>query len=107
MATYTEYLTKVQDDVLTSIKEAQDASLKSMISFREIAANYPTSVQTLPKFEGFPTPAEVIQQSFDFAEKFLEMRKDYTLKVAELIETAQKQAVDATARGAKAAKHNN
>jgi phage-related tail protein len=107
MPTYTEYLEKVQEDVLTQIKEAQDASLKSMESMREIAANYQTTVPALPKFEGFPTPSQVIAQSFEFAEKFLDIRKAYTLKVAELIETAQKQAVDATRNAAKTAKHNN
>jgi hypothetical protein len=107
MPTYTEYFNKVQEDVLTQIKEAQDASLKSMTSLRELAASYPTTVPAMPKFEGFPTPSEVIEQSFEFAEKFLEIRKAYTLKVAELIETAQKQAMDATRPTVKAGKHNN
>ena len=91
MPTYTEYIEKVQEDVLNQIKEAQDASLKSFAA--------------MPKFEGFPTPSEVIEQTFDFAEKFLELRKAYTLKVADLIETAQKQFVEA-ARPSKSAKHN-
>ncbi|MBV8082684.1 MAG: hypothetical protein JO293_07300 [Candidatus Eremiobacteraeota bacterium] len=105
MPTYTEYIEKVQEDVLNQIKEAQDASLKSFASLREMAGSYPTSVSAMPKFEGFPTPSEVIEQTFDFAEKFLELRKAYTLKVAELVETAQKQFVEA-ARPSKAAKHN-
>jgi hypothetical protein len=110
MPTYTEQLTKVQEDVLNTIKEAQDASLKSMHAFREIAASYPTTVPTLPampKLEGFPTAHEVIEQSFEFARKFWELRKDYTLKVAELIETASKQAADASVRASKSGKHNN
>jgi hypothetical protein len=89
MATYTEYLNKIQEDVLTSIKEAQDASLKSLSSFGEIAAKYPATAPAMPKFEGFPTPAEVIEQSFDFAQKFIDLRKEYTLKVAEMIASAQ------------------
>ena len=90
MPTYTEYFNKLQEDVLSQIKEAQDASLKGFAA--------------MPKFEGFPTPSEVIEQTFDFAEKFLEMRKAYTLKVAELIENAQKQFVE-SARPSKA-RHN-
>lgn len=104
MTTYTEYLTKVQEDVLSQIKEAQDASLKGFVSLREIAGSYPATFPTLPKFEGYPTPTEIIEQSFDFAEKLIELRKDYTLKVAEMIENAQKQTAEATAR---AKKHNN
>jgi hypothetical protein len=103
--TYVDYLSKVQEDVLDQIKEAQEVSLKSFASLREQFAAYPGMPATT-KFEGFPTPAEVIEQSFDFAEKFLEMRKAYTLKVAELIETAQKQFVDAARTTAKTAKHN-
>lgn len=107
MPTYTEYFTKVQEDVLNQIKEAQDASLKSMTSLREMAASYPTTLPTMPKLEDFPTPAEAIKQSFEFAEKFLEIRKAYTLKLAQMIETAQKQAVDASRTTVKAGKRNN
>lgn len=105
--TYADYLTKIQEDVLDTIKEAQDASLKSFASLRELSANYPTTVPAMPKIDGFPTPVELIKQSFEFAEKFLEVRKEYTLKVAELIETAQKQVVDAARATAKQGKHNN
>ena len=104
--TYADYLTKIQDDVLDTIKEAQDASLKSFASLRELGASYPTTVPAMPKIDGFPTASELIKQSFDFAEKFLEVRKEYTLKVAELIETAQKQVVDAARATAKPSKHN-
>ena len=93
--TYADYLTKIQEDVLETIKDAQEASLKSF------------AVPAFPKVEGFPTAAELIKQSFDFAEKFLEVRKEYTLKVAEMIEAAQKQAVDAARATIKAGKHNN
>ena len=105
--TYADYLTKIQDDVLETIKDAQDASLKSFASMREFGMSYPTTVPAMPKFDGFPTAAELIKQSFDFAEKFLEVRKEYTLKVAELIETAQKQAMEAARATVKTAKNNN
>jgi geranylgeranyl pyrophosphate synthase len=104
--TYTDYISKVQDDVLDQIKEAQDVSLKSFASLREMSASYPT-MPAMPKLDGFPTPSEVIEQSFEFAEKFLELRKAYTLKVVDLIETAQKQFADAARTTAKTAKHNN
>ena len=103
---YADYLTKVQEDVLDTIKEAQDASLKSFASLRELAVNYPAAPMA-PKFDGFPTAAELIKQSFDFAERFLEVRKEYTLKVAELIEAAQKQAVEAARATTKPSKHSN
>ncbi|MBV8172618.1 MAG: hypothetical protein JO219_11880 [Candidatus Eremiobacteraeota bacterium] len=103
--TYTDYIAKVQDDVLAQIKEAQDVSLKSFASFRELSATYPT-MPAMPKLEGFPTPAEVIEQSFDFAEKFLELRKAYALKVAALAETAQKHFADAARTTVKASKNN-
>jgi hypothetical protein len=105
--TYADYLTKIQEDVLDTIKEAQDASLKSFASLRELGANYPTTVPAMPKIDGFPTASELIKQSFDFTEKFLEVRKEYTLKVAELIENAQKQVIDAARATSKPSKHNN
>ena len=39
-----------------------------------------------------PTPTQLVELSFGFASQFLELRKAYTLKVAEMIAEASKTA---------------
>jgi len=104
--TYTQYLEKVQEDVLEGIKENQDATLKSIESFRELAAAYPTTVPAFPKLEGYPSATELIEKSFEFTHKLLDLRKDYAIKFAEIVEAAQKQVLDATVRHPKTSKQN-
>lgn len=99
---YIEYFAKLQEQGLAAVKQAQDASLAALTSFREIAAQFPTNTEVTP-FAGIPTPAKAIEQSFDFASKLLELRKQYALHVAELLVSAQKAATEAAVRAAKAA----
>jgi hypothetical protein len=104
--TYTQYLEKVQEDVLEGIKESQETTLKNIASFRELAVAYPTTLPAFPKLEGYPNATELIEKSFEFTHKLIDLRKDYAIKFAEIVETAQKQVLDATVRQTKSAKHN-
>ncbi len=81
---FIESLTKFQEESLATIKQAQDANLAAFSSLTEIATKSAASLPTFPKFEGIPNPSAVIESTFGFAEKFLELRKDYALKIAEL-----------------------
>lgn len=104
--TYTQYLEKVQEDVLEGIKESQDATLKNIASMRELAATYPTTLPAFTKLEGYPSATELIEKSFEFTHKLIDLRKDYAIKFAEIVEAAQKQVFDATVRQPKSGKHN-
>src|SRR5215470_3062223 len=104
--TYTQYLEKVQEDVLEGIKESQEATLKSIETFRELAAAYPTTVPAFPKLEGYPSATEFVERSFEFTHKLIDLRKEYAIKFAEIVEAAQKQMIDATTRHTKSGKHN-
>ena len=104
--TYTQYLEKVQEDVLEGIKESQDATLKSIETIRELAASYPTTAPAFPKLEGYPSASEWVEKSFEFTHKLIDLRKEYAIKFAEIVEAAQKQVLDATTRHPKSGKHN-
>ena len=87
----TEYMNKFQEEGLDAIKQTQEASLDAMRSFREFGKEFSEKPGTLPTFENLPSPTQFVEMSFGFASQLLEIRKSYTMKVAEMIVEAQKQ----------------
>jgi hypothetical protein len=86
-----EYMNKFQQEGLAAIKETQEASLKAMSSFREFTKEMTEKPGTMPAFENIPTPTQLVEMSFGFASQLLEIRKAFTLRVAEMMVEAQKQ----------------
>ena len=87
-----EYMNKFQEEGLAAIKQTQEASLKAMSSFREFSKEMNEKPGTMPSFENMPTPTQLVEMSFGFASQLLEMRKAFTLRVAEMLVETQKQA---------------
>jgi hypothetical protein len=86
-----EYMSKFQQESLAAIKETQDASLKAMKSFSEFGKELSEKPGTMPAFENLPTPTQLVELSFGFASQLLDLRKAFTLRVAEMMVEAQKQ----------------
>jgi hypothetical protein len=87
-----EYMNKFQQDGLTAIKETQDASIKAMNSFSELTKEWSAQPGKMPTFENIPTPTQLVELSFGFASQMLEMRKAFTLRIAEMLVETQKTA---------------
>jgi hypothetical protein len=94
-----EYMNKSQEEGLAAIKQTQDASLKAMSSFREFTQELNEKPGTMPTFENLPTPTQLVEMSFGFASQLLEMRKAYTMKIAEMMVDTQKR-VEANVKSA-------
>jgi hypothetical protein len=86
-----EYMNKFQEEGLAAIKETQNASLKAMDSFREFTKEMTEKPGSMPTFENIPTPTELVELSFGFASQLLELRKAFTLRIAEMLVETQKQ----------------
>ncbi len=86
-----EYMSKFQEESLAAIKETQEASLKAMSSFREFGKEFSEKPGTMPALENIPTPTQLVELSFGFASQLLELRKAFTMRVAEMMVDAQKQ----------------
>ena len=87
-----EYMNKFQEEGLAAIKQTQDASLNAMKSFREFTKEMTEKPGTMPALENIPTPTQLVELSFGFASQLLELRKAFTLKIAEMMVDTQKQA---------------
>jgi hypothetical protein len=95
-------MNKFQEEGLKALKQTQEASLHAMQTFRELGKEWNEKPGTFPAFENMPTPTQLVEMSFGFASQLLEMRKTFTLQVAEMIADAQKQ-VQANIKSATAA----
>ncbi len=86
-----EYMNKFQEEGLAAIKQTQDASLNAMKSFREFTREMSEKPGTMPAFENMPSPTQLVELSFGFASQLLELRKAYTMRIAEMFVETQKQ----------------
>jgi hypothetical protein len=86
-----EYMNKFQEEGLAALKQTQDASLNAMKSFREFTKEMTEKPGSMPALENIPSPTQLVELSFGFASQLLEMRKAFTLKIAEMVTDAQKQ----------------
>ncbi len=87
-----DYMNKFQEEGLAALKQTQDASLKAMSSYREFTREMTEKPGSMPTLENFPSPTQLVELSFGFASQVLEMRKAFTLKIAEMMVDTQKQA---------------
>jgi hypothetical protein len=62
-----------------------------MHSFGEFTKEWNDKPGTIPTFENLPSPTQLVEMSFGFASQLLEMRKNYTMKIAEMMLDTQKQ----------------
>lgn len=88
---FNEFVTKFQEETLKAVKQAQDANLVAWQQAGEMLAEVAT-LDKLPTFESVPSPTKFVELSFDYANKFLELRKQYALRVTEMISEATKTA---------------
>ena len=86
-----EYMTKFQQEGLAAIKQTQEVSLNALNSFREFSKELAEKPGSMPALENIPTPTQLVELSFGFASQVLELRKAFTLKIAEMLVETQKQ----------------
>jgi hypothetical protein len=84
-----ESMNKFQKESLNAIKETQDASLRAFEQFGQFTKEWTSNPGTVPSFENLPSPTQLVEMSFGFAGAILEMRKNYTMKIAEMMVDAQ------------------
>jgi len=98
MATdFTQYVSKFQDETLKAVKQAQDANLAAFEQARELFTEVAT-LDRMPTFESIPSPTKFVEMSFDYANKMLELRKEYALQVAEFVTETAKSAAKAASK---------
>jgi hypothetical protein len=96
-----EFVNKIQEEGLKALKQSQDANIAALAEFRTMSKEFTEKPGTVPALENLPTPAQLVELSFSFAGQFLELRKNYALKIADIVTETQKQ-TEATFKSAEA-----
>lgn len=86
MATATDTLIKVQDQILETLASIQKPVLDAVTKLADRAESVVPEVPAVPGADRLPTVDELIVNQFAFAEKVLTQQKDFT---AELIKAVK------------------
>lgn len=90
MATdFNQYVAKFQEETLKAVKQAQDTNVAAFEQARELFTEVAT-LEQLPTLETLPSPTKFVELSFDYANKMLELRKEYALQVAAIFTQSTK-----------------
>lgn len=90
---FTQYVSKLQEQTLNAVKQAQDVNLAALASWRQQMAAFPGFKQTsIP--DSVPSATKVIELGFGFAGQLLDLQKQYMLKAAEIFAAAQKDVAE-------------
>ena len=95
MATKTSDPTAVfTDAILAGVKQSQELAFSGIslwIDFAGKAFTLP-ELDSLPFVDQLPSPKDVVESSFGFAEELLGTQKDFAIKVVEVMTPAKKTA---------------
>ncbi|MGZ3497329.1 MAG: hypothetical protein ACXWNK_16325 [Vulcanimicrobiaceae bacterium] len=103
---FAEYVSKLQEQSLSAVKQAQDVNLAALASWRQQMAAVPGFKQ-LSTPDNVPSAAKAIELGFGFVSRLLDLQKQYMLKAAEIFVAAQKDAAEKTGHAAEPATSKN
>jgi len=82
-ATATEMVSAWEDQVLETVRQSQDAVVKPVRLWAEASKNLIPELPSLPFSDQIPTPAELVERYFQYADKLLGAQKEYIRAVLE------------------------
>jgi hypothetical protein len=106
MATATETLIKVQDQILETLASIQKPLVDAVTKLADKAESVVPEVPAVPGADRLPTVDELIVNQFAFAEKVLTQQKDFTAELIKAVKPVSSKLVVETkpkARTTKAA----
>jgi hypothetical protein len=91
--TPTEYVQSAQEQTLKTLRDGQQAIIDAVRAWAEAFERIVPQTPALPFSEQLPSPQEVVQTSFDFAEQLLKTQREFAenvLAAAEPVLTPKK-----------------
>ena len=81
MSTVTDATRAAQDQYLTALRQSQHAIVDAIAAWSRAVQESTPKAPPVPSIESLPTPQEVIDNTFDFAQKLLDAQRDFTHNV--------------------------
>jgi hypothetical protein len=86
MATATEMITGLEDQVLETVKQGQEAIVKAVRTWADVSKNMIPDLPPLPFADQLPNTTEIVENAFAFADKLLASQREF---VAAILEAAK------------------
>jgi hypothetical protein len=81
MSSSTEYTRAAQEQVLSALKQSQDAIVKAVETWSGAVGQLPTPPLEVPFADDLPKPEEILETTFDFAQKLLDAQREFAKNV--------------------------
>jgi len=85
MSTVTELTETAQEQTLAAVRQSQQFVVEAARTWAEAVEKAIPTVPTVPFAEEFPTPKQLIESSFSFAEKLLKAQREFAEQVLEAV----------------------
>jgi hypothetical protein len=83
MSTVTELTETAQEQTLAAIRQSQRHVVEAVRAWAEAVEKAVPAVPAVPLSEELPTPQQVVEASFSFAEKLLKAQREFAEQVLE------------------------
>ncbi len=83
MATATEMFSALEDQVLETVRQSQEAVVKAVKTWAEAGKSLVPDLPPLPFADQLPNTVDIVENAFDFADKLLAAQRDFAAAVLE------------------------
>lgn len=104
MATATDMFTGLEDQVLETVKQGQEAIVKAVRTWADASKNLIPDLPPLPFADQLPNVTELVENSFAFADKLIASQREFAAAVLEAAKPVFGAADKAVKNGSQAAK---
>ena len=83
MATATEMFSALEDQVLETVRQSQEAVVKAVKTWAEAGKSIVPDLPPVPFADQLPNTVDIVENAFDFADKLLAAQRDFAAAVLE------------------------
>ena len=102
MATATEVISSVEDQVLETVKQGQEAIVKAVRTWADASKNLIPDLPPLPFADQLPNTTEIVENAFAFADKLLASQREFVAAILDAAKPVYGAADKAVTNGAPA-----
>jgi len=81
MATATDMLSSVEDQVLETVKQGQEAIVKAVRTWADASKNLIPDLPALPFADQLPATSDMVESAFAFADKLIASQREFAAAI--------------------------
>ena len=81
MATATEMISSLEDQILETVKQGQEAVVKAVRTWADASKNLIPDLPPLPFADQLPATSEIVENAFAFADKLLASQREFAAAI--------------------------